>query len=1038
MQTKLCLNGYWDFLPVYENDTMENALARGEWIKNRYLVPSSWRSEREMYNIFRYPEKWDEAKTGALRRRVQVTHKAGERVFLRFDAVGQTCRILANGTDIGGTEDMFLPVEAEVTAFLREGENDLEITLLCGEMPTVTRPDGVVKCLTPCGTWYAGLTRGIWQDAWLITKPETYLSDPFVLTSFREKCISFSVEQNGAHPGTAVGEVLDEEGNVVLTLAEGEKARWENPGLWMPDDPRLYTMRIKLMRDGAVCDEIEQKFGFREVWTEKHLLYINGVRVNLRGDSWHYQGLATQRPEFARNWCRFVKEQGVNYIRPHGFNYPQCFFDAADEEGVLMMAESAIYGSFKAMQADDPRFLEACCRHLGQFVREYRNHPSIIFWSMQNEMRWVDGRNGYKEAIPGLMETMAKEDPSGRIISCDGDNRLLTEEMMQAVSMHYNIDGRITDWNKEKPLLFGEHGFMHCPAPQGNAAYGGEKVFRDLEDTVDAASAQEANFLRYARREDVTGVSPYDYCNYLVKYMPFEDVEVDPGDITAPGPHPCVVRAFSLNINNGQLPDYPMYLPQKGLETLRKASEPCAVLPEEYDTSFFAGETVERSFFVYNDTCHDETAVLSCIAERDNGGILFAKEETWFAPAGSKKAVRYAIKLPESRFPYGVTLHFTLRHGGKAVMEVGYSYRAEPKNVIPAEKAKVICLGEAGSVPFWAAENVTYVKNLEALSEVKADVLMIGEDTPYTQAELQPVLQKLTAEKAVGGILILRQSEFAPGQLVLSKRPFFSVHPTGEHPVLENVSAEELFFWGSGNPEEDNADWMVQSGFDLPEDSGWRILLECAQGDWGWGGMHWCAMLEGEANGIPVVLTQLRLSEYMDTCPAARKLYGNCLKYLAGKKTEEKEAPVLCDGKKLSSVGAEALREGKTVIVLNVTPQDSKGLSDLLGQPVTVREDPCYQLLSCKHPLMRNVSDAQLFGMGKVMYANAAAKNHVIADCSIEFGDAQWLLTSCDAPWRGLFVEGVESGAIKIPYITRWGRENHPARCYGFAAKAGK
>ena len=203
MQTKLCLNGYWDFLPVYENDTMENALARGEWIKNRYLVPSSWRSEREMYNIFRYPEKWDEAKTGALRRRVQVTHKAGERVFLRFDAVGQTCRILANGTDIGGTEDMFLPVEAEVTAFLREGENDLEITLLCGEMPTVTRPDGVVKCLTPCGTWYAGLTRGIWQDAWLITKPETYLSDPFVLTSFREKCISFSVEQNGAHPGTA-------------------------------------------------------------------------------------------------------------------------------------------------------------------------------------------------------------------------------------------------------------------------------------------------------------------------------------------------------------------------------------------------------------------------------------------------------------------------------------------------------------------------------------------------------------------------------------------------------------------------------------------------------------------------------------------------------------------------------------------------------------------------------------------------------------------------------------------------------------------
>jgi len=1036
MQKNVCLNGYWDFLPLENTEDCESALKNGEWITGKYLVPSSWRSDREMFDIFGYPKEWTDVHHGALRRRVETDYVPGTRVFLKLDAVGQMATIYANGIEVGFTDDMFLPVEAELTKLLVPGKNEVEILVVCEPHPTVTRPDGVTKLLTPAGTWYAHTTMGIWQDAWLVTRPETYLLDPFVLTSFREKTISFTAERNGGITGTVIGEVLDREGSTVLTLGENETVSWEDPRLWMPDDPYLYTLRMTLTENGRVIDTLEQRFGFREVWNVKHALYVNGVRINLRGDAWHYQGLAMQRREYADNWCRFAKEQGINYIRPHGFSYPHCFYDAADESGMFIMAESAVYGSGKTMQADDPRFIKACESHLRRFTRDYRNHPSVICWSMQNEMRWVDGREGYKQYIPMLMELMAKEDPSGRLVSCDGDNRLLTEEMMQAVSMHYNIDGLVSDWNKEKPLLFGEQGAFHYVSPQSSSAFQGEAAYTSFWNAMEGTALREAQFLNYARREEVTGVTPFNYCNYMNKAMPFADTPVDPGDITAPGPHPSLIRAYCLTLNNGQMEGYPDYIPQPALRALKQATRAVTVLAEEMNSRFVAGKTVVRSFRAYNDSYHDETASLTCIAETDSGNVLVAKEETYFAPAGSNKLVTYTLDLPESIRPYGVTVYFTLRHGGKIVLEDSYRYEVQPAPKYPAVRKNVVCLGEPGSVPRWAAGAVRYVRSLEELAKVTADVLIIGEDTPYTQTELQPVLETLTKKKQVGAILILRQSEFAPGQLVLSKRPFFAAHPTGEHPVLQGLAAEDLRFWGPGNVEENEEGWMIESGFDLPAEPGYRVILECGQGDWGWGGMNWCALLEGETNGVPVLLTQIRLKDFGEDHPAAQRLYRNCLAYLAKAKAPICAEPVVIPAEELSAAGVSALNAGKTVIVTNVTPEQSGLLAALLERHVQVVEDPVYQVERVDHPLMHGVSNAQLTGLEKVTYSAASLHNEYAALCSIETEDVQWLLSSVDASWTEQFIDGWQAEPVKVACATRYTNAAHAPRCYGFAAPA--
>ncbi|GJM83349.1 hypothetical protein HMSSN139_58450 [Paenibacillus sp. HMSSN-139] len=112
--------------------------------------------------------------------------------------------------------------------------------------------------------------------------------------------------------------------------------------------------------------------------------------------------------------CRTV---GVNSIRLHAEPYPADYLRIADEEGMLIVDETAIYGSGKSMQADHPDYLEACRQHVRRLVQRDKNHPSVILWSVQNEMRWVDGRDGFKKHLPDLMASIRKLDPTRAIVA---------------------------------------------------------------------------------------------------------------------------------------------------------------------------------------------------------------------------------------------------------------------------------------------------------------------------------------------------------------------------------------------------------------------------------------------------------------------------------------------------------------------------------------------------------------------------------------------------------------------------------------------
>ncbi|MCL2488340.1 MAG: hypothetical protein FWE80_06620, partial [Oscillospiraceae bacterium] len=193
MRNTTCLNGFWDFSPASSLEEAPPAAYDG-----RICVPSPFNvnSFSHSYNKhiagesvtvqggdFRlypeYPVEWDSAQAGYYRRTFTVpAEAAGQRVFLRFDAVAYRSRYWVNGQQIGEDCEGFLPIEWEITDFVKFGaENELVVGAERLSMLVWKDADGRNRCDYPHGSFWGGHIAGIWQDCWLDIRPAIFVPD---------------------------------------------------------------------------------------------------------------------------------------------------------------------------------------------------------------------------------------------------------------------------------------------------------------------------------------------------------------------------------------------------------------------------------------------------------------------------------------------------------------------------------------------------------------------------------------------------------------------------------------------------------------------------------------------------------------------------------------------------------------------------------------------------------------------------------------------------------------------------------------------
>ncbi|MFC1806475.1 glycoside hydrolase family 2 protein, partial [Planctomycetota bacterium] len=399
----------------------------------------------------------------------------GQRLKIRFGGVKYNSRVLVNGKHVGGCFGGYRPFEVDITDAARVGQaNELLVGLhdwtgifTPGKIdlgPTKEwnrlrgRPSD--KILAPIGGLY-GLY-GIWDDVTLVAHPPVYIKDLFVKTSVRKKelaveytvanelpadaqvSVTAAVEEGAGsftHLRESENRPRDPVPRVVLrlpvapvrvpaggTATVSAKAAWPKPRV----DPHLYRLQTELNSG----DFVSTRFGFREFWVEGHRFYLNGVPINLLATSWWPPHAPMTREQVEERW-RAIKKAGCVAFRTHTQPWRPVHYDVADELGLLMIIEGAVWNDDSVYRVKDPVFWDNYAKHLKAMVDRDKNRPSLVMWSLENEMTGgrMNDRTPYAKGQLVRMGKLVRQwDPTRPIFyESDGD----PDGVADAIGIHY-------------------------------------------------------------------------------------------------------------------------------------------------------------------------------------------------------------------------------------------------------------------------------------------------------------------------------------------------------------------------------------------------------------------------------------------------------------------------------------------------------------------------------------------------------------------------------------------------------------------------
>ena len=332
--------------------------------------------------------------------RYQLTPKdewKGKRIVLDFQGIMLVGDVYLNGQRVGGTDYGYLGFDIDLSKLLKWGQvNEIIVKADTGK-PNNSR-------------WFTG--GGLYRDVNLIvTSKELFFPrHPLFIRTVNNKEIKIRANilnlQKTKKPQIPVEvKILNAEGKVVTQQKSDLhfNAKWrdreyelpsislEDAKLWSPDTPYLYTAEVTLYdNEGNIADQIREPFGIRtiEMNPEKGLL-VNGKKVLLKGYANHHTlgalGAAAY-PRAIEKRLKLMKEFGMNHIRTSHNPYSEDFLKLCDKYGILVVDE--LYDKWLTQYAGGRVEWESLWqKDIPEWVKRDRNHPSVILWSLGNELQ---------------------------------------------------------------------------------------------------------------------------------------------------------------------------------------------------------------------------------------------------------------------------------------------------------------------------------------------------------------------------------------------------------------------------------------------------------------------------------------------------------------------------------------------------------------------------------------------------------------------------------------------------------------------------
>ena len=362
---------------------------------------------------------------GCYRTRIDIDKNEGRRFELLFDGAMSEAQVYVNGEKVTEWPYGYNAFHCDITSALRDGSN--EVAVLLENRPFSSR-------------WYPGA--GLFRKVRLIETSAVHVPvwGVRVTTPHVEKdyaSISIETEIEGAGEGETFElntVIFNSEGAAVASrsdlraICHGEAARQnitlERPALWSPESPALYTAVTRVMKDGSVVDSVSTRFGVRTVeFVADKGFFLNGERRVIHGVCQHHDlgplGAAVNRSAL-RHQIEMLKEMGCDAIRTSHNMPAEELVELCDEMGVMLMAETFDEWDVAKCENGYHRFFNDWAeKDVVNLVRHFRNSPSVIMWSIGNEVptQWTPG--GYRTAA-WLQSICHREDPT-RAVTCGMD-----------------------------------------------------------------------------------------------------------------------------------------------------------------------------------------------------------------------------------------------------------------------------------------------------------------------------------------------------------------------------------------------------------------------------------------------------------------------------------------------------------------------------------------------------------------------------------------------------------------------------------------
>ena len=309
----------------------------------------------------------------------------GEIVKLHFEGVYQKAEVFVNGQKAGQHGYGYTPFTIDVTPYLFKGKRQNEVVVK------------VNNSEQPNCRWYSG--SGIYRHVWLETMPALHIAENgvFVTTPKIEANkatvnVEVTVQNEGNSEQQSIVEVEGQQKTVLLKAGESKKVDFSytisNPHLWSPDDPYLYTANVKL---STLNSQLSTKYGIRSFSFDAEKGFVlNGKPMVLNGACVHHDdgvlgAMAFDAAEIRK--VKLMKEAGFNLIRTSHNPTTRAFLDACDSIGMLVIGEAFDGWRTAKLKYDYSTMIDSCYREdIHAMVMRDRNHPSIISWSLGNEV----------------------------------------------------------------------------------------------------------------------------------------------------------------------------------------------------------------------------------------------------------------------------------------------------------------------------------------------------------------------------------------------------------------------------------------------------------------------------------------------------------------------------------------------------------------------------------------------------------------------------------------------------------------------------